>query len=94
MASLPESVYVGFAEAEELPGESANVFPFNGHLSMSFTTRFLHIGLAVEQLNHLSAGFASGLEGRKRDWSQSAYWHFGYMRGRLKRYKETGKIYL
>lgn len=39
-------------------------------------------------------GHRAGKEGRPRDWSEPQIWHAGYLRGRLQRYKETGKAYL
>jgi hypothetical protein len=40
-------------------------------------------------------GFAFGVTGMERDMNiKDCVWHRGYTRGRLQRYKKTGKMYL
>ncbi len=39
-------------------------------------------------------GENAGVNGRSRDWKMPAEWHRGYLRGRLQRYRETGRMWI
>lgn len=40
------------------------------------------------------SGNMAGRHGLPRDWVKGNNWHRGYLRGRLQRYKETGKMWI
>ncbi len=72
---------------------SSATLAINGHMTTAFRAEWGPSPiLAFWRIAY--AGFMAGLNGLPRDWSEPAIWHMGYLHGRMKRYRDTGKMYL
>ncbi len=48
----------------------------------------------LDKVTGFKDGLIAGLRGEERDWKRLDCWHRGYLRGRLQRFKETGKMWI